>query len=121
MRTEHLAFGLDNEIPDNVEVAWGARLIFPDDLVHDRQGVIGREKPGVEEFLEWIDHGNIRKALATARKMAESGKITRTSTDTVILYEDDKGIIKGNPNGSHGYLYVCGYLKEVSHGSETSS
>jgi hypothetical protein len=30
---------------------------------------------------------------------------------TVTLYEDETGVIKGDPRGSHGYLYVCAYLK----------
>ena len=34
-----------------------------------------------------------------------------TTESEVTLYEDESGVVKGNTNGSHGYLYVCAYLK----------
>jgi hypothetical protein len=30
---------------------------------------------------------------------------------TVTLFEDEDGIIVGNPQGSYGYLYVAAWLK----------
>jgi hypothetical protein len=29
----------------------------------------------------------------------------------VTLYEDERGIVRANPQGSHGYLYVAAWLK----------
>lgn len=118
LRTESLAFGLNQELPEGVLAAWGARWIFPDDQVHDRQAIIGREhKEEFDRLVKWLDGsgkspGAIRKAMLQARKLYEKGTISSNSSDTVTLYEDDKGIIKGNPNGSYGYLYVVGYLKK---------
>jgi hypothetical protein len=30
-----------------------------------------------------------------------------------VIYEDEQGIIVGSAQGSYGYLYVCGWLKNA--------
>jgi hypothetical protein len=47
-------------------------------------------------------------------KLDREGKISNRSKEVVTLYEDDRGIIRGNPNGSYGYLYVAAWLKSTN-------
>lgn len=104
-------FGLFNAVPETVAHAWGARLIYPDDLLHDRQGWKG-EGPGPGELVGWLNGGAIRKALDAARKLDKAYKLSRDGNQKVTLYRDEHGVIVACPNGSHGYLYVAGWLHE---------
>lgn len=108
-----LAFGLNEEVPAEVQVCWGARWIFPDDMVYDRQDFIGIETPDGQKLKEWLN-GKGKKIGAIRRAMDNVKKTDlRPNEDRVaVLYEDEYGIIKGNPRSSHGYLYVCAYLKQ---------
>lgn len=116
-----LEFGYSAGIPDEVKVAWGARLIFPDDLVVNRQGFLGRDLPEAEQLIAWLNgdgygftgrgQGAIRRALAEARRQAAAGELRQDEDREIVLYENEHGVIRANPNGSFGYLYICGYLK----------
>jgi hypothetical protein len=109
-----LAFGCVKAIPDGIDTAWGARLIWPDDLLHDRQDLKG---PDAELLKAWLNgvpsgQGALRQALATARELANGIGTLRSDEDrTVTLYEDEDGVIVGNPQASHGYLYVAAWMK----------
>lgn len=107
MRERNLAFGYNAGIPEEVNVVWGGRWIYPDDMVYDRQDFVGMKTEEGQRLKGWLDNGGIGKAREAARK-----KVVRPDESReVVLYEDEQGIIKGNPQGSYGYLYVCGYLK----------
>jgi hypothetical protein len=116
-----LEYGYGAGVPDDVEIAWGARLIFPDDLVVNRQGFLGRDLPGADDLVSWLNgegcgltgrgNGAIKQALNRARELAASGELRQDEARQIVLYEDGRGVIRGNPNGSFGYLYICGYLK----------
>jgi len=101
-----LQFGLNSAIPEGVAVAWGARWIFPDEQLGDRQSFEGIETPEGKKLQKWLNGGAIKKAMKASRA-------TFSSTDDVdvILYQDTTGIIAGNPRRSFGYVYVAGYLK----------
>ena len=110
MLNRELSWG-SREHPADLTTVWGARWIFPDDMVADRQDFINSSSPDGQKLMKWLNGGAIGAAIEKARLSAKSGMITEKSSITVILHEDETGIIKGNPNGSFGYLYVCGYLK----------
>jgi hypothetical protein len=108
----NLSFGLSAAIPEAVTTAWGARLIFPDDLLYDRQDMRGDDTKPLVAWLNGAGSGSgaLRKALAQARKLSDHYKITRDGKQTVTLFSDKTGVIVACPNGSHGYLYVAAWL-----------
>jgi len=101
-----LTYGLRN-LPADVTSAWGARLIWPNDLVHDRQDLKGED---TKALIDWLNGGALRVALDNAARLARS-ELAPSEDREVVLYEDERGVIKGNPQASHGYLYVAGWLK----------
>jgi hypothetical protein len=101
-----LTFGYNAGLPDGVRAAWGARFIFPDDLLHDRTGIFGDEADR-KALIEWLNSGVLRDTRDAARNAGLRPEEDRE----VVLYEDDKGKVVANPNGSYGYLYVAGWLK----------
>lgn len=103
-----LSFGLGAAVPDAVSTAWGARLIYPDDLVFDRQDMRGDDRAPLVAWLN--DAGALRKALEASRALADRYKLSRDGAQQVTLYRDDTGVIVACPNSSHGYLYVAGWL-----------
>lgn len=105
-----LRFGLSNAVPEDVRTAWGARWIWPDDMLPDRQGFeTDLDDAGADAFFTWLNSGPLMKARAEARRLASSHQLSTTENRQVTLYEDDGGIVVGNPNGSHGYLYVSAW------------
>src|SRR5262245_7583104 len=103
-----LAFGYNGGLPDGVKAAWGARFIFPDDLVYNRQDLIGADTEDGKKLLDWLNGG----ALGAARAKARTMHVSSAETVEVVLHEDETGIVLGNPQGSYGYLYVVAFLKE---------
>lgn len=106
----NLGFGLSRAIPDAVSCAWGARLIYPDDLVFNRQDLVGEGEERAE-LIGWLnDHKALAKALEAARLFDQRWKLSRDGAQKVVLYEDAGGVIVACPQNSHGYLYVAGWL-----------
>lgn len=117
--TMTLAFGCNRGLPDGVRCAWGARLIWPDQLLHDRQDLINRGTVMDKIDLVWWLNGpeNTMGAIATALSYARSEAVQRelggpAGEEIVAIYEDHRGKIVGSAQGSHGYLYVAGWLHE---------
>lgn len=107
----NLTFGYNAGLPKNARAAWGARLIWPDDLVYNRQDMQGSDEDR-KALAEWLNGGALRDARAEARNLAKSYMLTSNENREVTLYDDGKGRIVANPNGSYGYLYVAAWLKE---------
>jgi hypothetical protein len=107
---ETLSFGLRTAPVDRP--VWGARLIWPGDLVHDRTSTLG-EDVELQALMAWLNAGPLSEALRCARlKRDAEGNYLRPDEDReVTLYEDERGIVRANPQGSHGYLYVAAWLK----------
>src|SRR5262245_17331456 len=101
-----LEFGLNGAAPKTSKAVFGARLIWPDDLVHDRTSFPGYETPDGQKLCKWLDSGALRKALD-----AVTEKLDFNSNRTVVLHEDKTAIVKGNPQGSYGYVYIAAWLK----------
>lgn len=111
MTTETLDFGLNGVAPDSAPAVWGARFIFPDDMVHNRVGLIGSDK-GKDRLIDWLNSG----ALQGARDFARKNLFNQGSDEVVTLYEDASGIVVGNPRRSFGYLYVAAWLRTAQDG-----
>lgn len=123
--TPRLTFGLNDAIPDGYEHAvWGARLIYPADLLWDRQDTIHlgdptQEKRDKDLLFDWLNgtpdrahekpHGQHPLALALA---AVRRTLTPSENRQAVLYEDESGVIVGNPRASGGYVYIAAWLKE---------
>lgn len=106
-----LAFGLGQAVPAAAAAAWGARLIYPDDMLHDRQGFHGgHASEAGKALIVWLNGGAIAKAKEQARLFDNKWKISRDGCQKVILHEDDQGVVVANPQNSHGYLYIAGWL-----------
>jgi hypothetical protein len=111
----NLQFGLNSALPKCLTAAWGARLIFPDDLVWDRQSFPGRDTLLGEKLHHWLNaEGALRTALKSARRMSAHFQLSPDDHKQVTLFEDEIGIIVANPQSSFGYLYVAAWIKEDS-------
>ncbi len=114
-----IAFGR-RTYPDDVRAIWGARLIYPNDLLHDRQDLAAHDDEAKAALIAWLNgpgdgDGAISKMqgrLADTDLRWEIGVGDTRSNDEAVIYEDDEGKIIGSPQSSSGYLYVCGWLKE---------
>ena len=106
------SFGLSEAVPTGKEAAWGARWIYPNDMLPDRQHFHGHSTPEGQKLMTWLNSGAIRKAKARAEEMDDNYDLNRGDGETVTLYEDETGIIQANPKQSHGYLYVAAWVKE---------
>lgn len=106
------AFGLDVLIP-GIKAAWGARLIVTQDgttdLLHNRQGVVGDDAL-IDETLEWLNGGVIKAFREAASAALKRRSMLTSKPSPTILYEDGKGVVLADTNGSYGYLYVTAYL-----------
>lgn len=110
MPERELAFGL-RQIPDDVVTCWGARLIWPADLVWDRQDMIGDEADR-GRLSEWLNRGALTVALGEAQRLADGLQLKSSDDRMVTLLDNDYGTIVANPQGSHGYLYVAAWMKD---------
>jgi hypothetical protein len=111
MPERKLAFGL-RQIPDDVVTCWGARLIWPCDLLHDRQDLVGRSEEDRLALQFWLNGGALRSALTEARERATDHLLRQDEDREVTLFEDETGVVKANPQSSYGYLYVAAWLKQ---------
>jgi len=107
-------FGYNRGIPEDVKTVWGARLIAPCDLVHDRQDLVAENDEAKSALIAWLNgspsgSGAIAKMRDWLR--ANSWQIRGDRDQEHVLYEDDDGIIVVNTNASYGYVYVAGWLK----------
>lgn len=96
--------------PSDAEVWWSARAIWKGwgsdyfDCLWDRQDNQGLKEN--REFLDWLNETGIR-GLANA--FCELG--LRHSSNEYVLIEDGKYAMLGSPNASHGYAYICAWIK----------
>lgn len=101
--------------PDDVDAVWSARLIWPDDLLPDRQDLQARNDDAKDELILWLN--GVPAGQGAIKQMKEALKTPNTlglkydGPEEAVIYEDDIGIIVGSAQSSHGYVYVCGYLK----------
>lgn len=102
-----LAYGL-REMPE-VKAAWGARMIFPNDLVHDRTDMCG-DRDDKDKLLAWLSSVPQPNDLRFINAVhANTGP---RDENVFTIFEDDKGIMQASAQSSSGYLYVSAWLKE---------
>jgi len=89
--------------------AWGARWIIRQDgdvdFVPDRQDMIGSPEEK-QELLAWLNDTVKNKPNDVLSEMLRDYRLSTRETREIVLYEDDRGIVLGNPNSSAGYFYV---------------
>lgn len=129
-----LPWGASWLLVPGTKAAWGARLIYPDDLVWDRHGSAGDEGL-VKKTLDWLNEkdeavsnywgeapmNRLGCALYKARQMDNNYEMSSSDKFGYVLYQDGKGAIMATPNASYGYLYVAAYLYESIPGGCTPS
>jgi hypothetical protein len=105
-------YGYNRGIPEGTRAAWGARCIFPNDVVHDRTGFAdtgdAEAKRELAEYLRTTVKGTPFMALG---ELARDYVLVGSRDEEHVIYEDDVAIVKANPQASHGYVYVVAYLK----------
>lgn len=113
-----LAFGANWLVPEKVPAAWGARFIWPDDMLPDRQGTFADSDDDRNALFQWLNgsgvfsgFGALGLARRNARRLADAGAITSSGTGEVVLHDDSDGRIVADPHGSYGYLYVAAWLR----------
>lgn len=105
----NLGFGYSAGVPEDVSTAWGARLIAPNDLLHDRQDLVAENLMEKAKLVAWLNGGAIRKALFWLAQ--ERADLVYRDGEEFVVFEDPDGIIVGNTQQSGGYVYVAGWLK----------
>jgi hypothetical protein len=114
-----IAFGRST-YPDDARAVWGARLIWPNDLVYNRQDLAAHDDDAKQALIAWLNGPNegdgaiakMRDCLGDAGWRAFNGVWPDMDFEKeVVIWEDDKGKIVGSAQGSHGYIYVAGWLK----------
>jgi hypothetical protein len=108
MPERKLGFGL-RTLPEEVTCAWGARWIWPADLVWDRTDIFGSEAER-DDLVAWLNGGALPAARAEARRQADRFELKSDAQHTVTLFEDERGIVLASPQASYGYLYVAAWL-----------
>lgn len=101
-------FGLRSADADPV---WGARWIWPDDIVWDRTDLKASDEGRAADLKDWLNAGPLMGARLHAAELARTYQLGPRDDVDVTLYEDDRGTIVANPQASHGYLYVAAWLK----------
>lgn len=96
--------------PEHVLAVWGARLIKPNDLLHDRQDLVGDDPREKHELVAWLN-GSTRGQGALRKALDHLATLFLADIDEeFVVYEDELGKIVGNTQASHGYVYVAGWL-----------
>jgi hypothetical protein len=113
-------FGL--HAPTEAPAAWGARAIEDREgfsLLHDRQQGTG-DKEVLRALGRKLNGGILRRAQKAWEKIQDETFWARYTTEGEhVLYEDDEIVMKGNTNGSCGYVYIVAYLKNTDTDTDT--
>jgi hypothetical protein len=111
-----IAFGR-RTFPDTVQAVWGARLIWPNDLLHDRQDLDAHNDEAKQALIAWLNGTDLGNgAISKMRHALESPYslgLTPSGDEEAVIYEDEIGKIVGSAQSSSGYIYVAGWLKDA--------
>jgi hypothetical protein len=112
-----LGFGRSRGVPEGITTAWGARLIAPDDLLHDRQDLVADSPEAKAELIEWLNGDTPGNGAITKMRewLRDNYFQLGQNDDELVLYNDIDGMIIGSTQGSGGYVYVAGWLKPGRH------
>ena len=115
--TQTLRFGLRDAVPPDALAAWGARLIYPDDVLWDRTDAVGSDEPR-RELLDYLRTAVRDVPFKEARALHARGVLRASGDEDVTLYEDARVKVVANPRGGSGYLYVAAWLKPSARGAD---
>jgi len=114
MSADTLQFGYNPGL-EGATCAWGARWIITQqggvDQLYDRQDMIGTREQK-DELAEWLNNTVKRKPHEALAVLLRANQISTRESKEVVLYEDDRGIVLGNPNSSAGYFYVVARFQD---------
>jgi hypothetical protein len=114
-QTKTLMFGRKTH-PEGLPAVWGARLIWPNDFVNDRQDLVSTDDDAKAALIHWLNTVGIaemRLALSTITgRMARDIHEDMPFDTEAVVFEDERGKIIGSSQGRSGYFYVAGWLKE---------
>jgi hypothetical protein len=106
-----LQFGYNGGLPQGTSTAWGCRAIVDVegrvDVPPDRQHGVG---PRIDVLLDYLNNHVRGVWRERAAELLRAGVLNPRGPSAVVLYHDDRIMIKGNTQSSGGYLYVCAYL-----------
>jgi hypothetical protein len=105
-----LRFGLRGAAPASARAVWGARWIYPNDPIWDRQDCVG-EQTAREQLLAWLREHAKGQPAQRAAEFHAAGELHAAGVEQVTLFDDEDGIVVANPQRSGGYLYVAAWLK----------
>jgi hypothetical protein len=99
-------------IPESVTTYWSARGIYTwrdgevnTDILPDRQTMNGAEdKAAAKDLADWLNKDGLPGLQAVCQRESIQPDETR-----IAEYRAQGYFVAGNPNGSHGYLYVIAY------------
>jgi hypothetical protein len=101
--------------PETARAVWGARLIWPDDLLPDRQDLAAHSDEDKQALVAWLNGKDLGTGAISKMRDALSAPyslgLTPNGDEEAVIYEDSEGIIVGSAQSSHGYVYVAGWLK----------
>ena len=114
--TEQLQFGYNPGL-EGATCAWGARWIIHQDgdvdQLYDRQDMIGTREQK-DELAEWLNNTVKRKPHDALSVLLSTHQISTRESKEVVLYEDERGVVLGNPNASAGYFYVVARFWKIA-------
>lgn len=89
------------------DTVWGSRAIYNSkthdiEFLSDRNEIRNPENFG--PLKKWLSE----KGINTMRKLIHKHGLSQDSRE-VLIYSDDKYIIKATPNGSYGYMYLVAH------------
>jgi hypothetical protein len=111
-----LPYGLSEAVPENADVAWGARFIVTQDghvdLPPDRQGTAGGgDRTALLDAMQGVmPFGRLRQEIADRLC---SGEINTREQAQHVLADDDGILIVADTKASAGYLYVAAFHTQV--------
>jgi hypothetical protein len=124
-----LPFGCNQGVPDNVELAWGARWIVQGgsymDQLGDRMGTAVRDdiaeqldaatiEAMKDDLFAYLNEHVKMEPRENARHLHIVGKLSdRDPFDTVVtIFDDPKCKVVASCQRSYGYVYVAAWLKD---------
>ncbi len=98
-------------IPSGLTALWSARAIYHTrpvpfiDILPDRQYMYGENmSQEAKDLCDWLNREGIKALQAECVRTGLQQNETR-----VVEYQHNGYIVMGNPNASHGYLYIIAH------------
>lgn len=97
-------------VPEGLRAVWAARLIAPNDLLHDRQDLVADDQRAKEQLVAWLNGDPAGSGVLAELRSRLAGWPLRDVDEEFTIYEDALGKVVGNTQASFGYVYVAAWL-----------